>query len=285
MNDKLAMIMYLNPVENIYITVIPEEKKYIKITNRSQDELKQVAEKDDPRVTVRQMMSQEYKHLGRDNINGIDVEGIECTGPRVMGGMFEDATARLWVERGTDYPVRIEIDGIVAGGQMEMSMVMDDFQWNVELDQALFVPDIPADYTSSEMQIPQANEEATINALRKFAELTDGRYPSSLAYLTLIKEISEELTKKYGIELMTKTDDYQSELQNLLPAGMFYTQMTGTEKEAVYYGDKVTADNPELVLLRWKVSDGKYRVIFGNLTATDVNEQELAELEKPFLEQ
>jgi outer membrane lipoprotein-sorting protein len=284
MNDKLAMIMYLNPVENIYITVIPEEKKYIKITNRSQDELKQVAEKDDPRVTVRQMMSQEYKHLGRNNINGIDVEGIECTGPRVMGGMFEDATAQLWVERGTDYPVRIEIDGIVAGGQMEMSMVMDDFQWNVELDQALFVPDIPADYKSSEMQIPQANEEATINALRKFAELTDGRYPSSLAYLTLIKEVSEELTKKYGVELMTKTDDYQSELQNLLPAGIFYTQMTGTDKEAVYYGDKVTADNPELVLLRWKVSDGVYRVIFGNLTVTDVNAEELAELEKPLLE-
>jgi outer membrane lipoprotein-sorting protein len=285
MNDKLSMIMYLNPKENVYVTVLPEQKKFMKVTNRSQDELKRISEKDDPRVTVRQMMSTEYKHLGRDKINGIDVEGIECTGPKVMGGMFEDATARLWVERGTDYPVRIEIDGIVSGGQMEMSMVMDDFQWNVELDPALFVPDIPDDYTSSEMNIPQANEETAINALRKFAEITGGRYPSNLAYLTLMKEVSEELTKKYGIELMTKTDDYQSELQSLLPVGMFYTQMSGAGKEAVYYGDKITADNPELVLLRWKVSDGVYRVIFGNLTATDVNAEELAELEKPFLEQ
>ena len=285
MNDKLGFIMYLNPEENIYVTVIPEEKKFMKVTNRSQDELKRISDKDDPRVTVRQMMSEEYKHLGRDKINGIDVEGIECTGPRVMGGMFEDATARLWVERGTDYPVRIEIEGIVSGGQMEMSMVMDDFQWNVELDPALFVPDIPADYTSSEMNIPQASEETAINALRKFAELADGRYPSSLAFVTLMKEISEVVVKKYGIESMTKTDDYQSELQNLLPSCMFYTQLASAEKEAVYYGDKVTADNPELVLLRWKVSDGVYRVIFGNLTATDVNAEELTELEKPFLEQ
>jgi hypothetical protein len=134
------------------------------------------------------------------------------------------------------------------------------------------------------MNIPQASEETAISALRKFAELTNGRYPSSLAYLTLMKEVSEELTKKYSIELMTKTDDFQSELQDLLPAGMFYTQMASADKEAVYYGDKVTADNPELVLLRWKVSDGKYRVIFGNLTATDVNAEELAELEKPLLE-
>ncbi len=285
MNDKLAMIMYLNPEENVYVTVLPEQKKVMKVTNRSQDELKKISDKDDPRVMVRNIMSTEYKHLGRDTINGIDVEGIECTGPRVMGGMFEDATARMWVERGTDYPVHIEIDGIVAGGQMEMSMVMDDFQWNVDLEPALFVPDIPADYTSSEMNIPQASEEAAINALRKFAELTDGRYPSNLAYLTLMKEVSEELTKKYGVELMTKTDDFQSELQSLLPAGMFYTQMARADKEAVYYGDKVTADNPELVLLRWKVSDGVYHVIFGNLTATDVNAEELVELEKPLLEQ
>lgn len=285
MGDKLSFTMYLNPKENLYVTVLPEQKKFMKVTNKSTDELKQISEKDDPRIMVRQMMSQEYKHLGRDTISGIDVEGIECTGPRVMGGMFEDATARLWVERGTDYPVRMEIEGTVSGGQMEMTMVIDDFQWDVELDPALFVPEIPADYTSSEMKIPQASEEAAINALRKFAEISGGRYPTNLAYLTLMKEISEVLVKKYGIASMANTDDYTSSLQNMLPVGMFYTQLSGEGKEPVYYGDKVTADNPELVLLRWKVSDGTYRVIFGNLTATDVNAEELAELEKPLLGQ
>ena len=277
-NDKLSFTMYLNPIENVYVTVMPEQKKFMRFT-KSPDELRQISDKDDPRVMVRHMMSTEYKQLGRDNINGIDVEGIECTGPKVMGGMFEEATARLWVEIGTDFPVRIEIEGIVSGGQMEMSMVMDDFQWNVELDPALFVPDIPPDYTSSEMNLPEVNEGTAINALHLFAELTDGRYPGSLALMTLMKEITEELTKKYGLRLIGKLDDYTNAIQNILPVGSFYAQLVGAEKEAVYYGDSVTAENPKAVLLRWKISDGYYRVIFGDLTTSDVTAEQLAELE------
>jgi hypothetical protein len=279
-NDKLSFTMFLNPKENIYVSVMPEQKKFMRFTNKSPDELKQIAEKDDPRVMVRHIMSTDYKHLGRDKINGIDVEGIECTGPRVMGGMFENATARLWVEIGTDFPVRIEVEGTVSGGQMEMSMVMDDFQWNVALDPALFVPDIPSDYTSQELKLPEISEGTAINGLRLFAELTGGRYPSSLAFVTLMKEVTEALTKKYGIELIEKQDDYTSTLQNILPAGTFYIQLTTAEKEAEYYGDTVTAENPEAVLLRWKVSDGVYRVVFGDLSAGNFSAEELAELEK-----
>jgi outer membrane lipoprotein-sorting protein len=279
-NDHLGFIMYLNPKENIYVSVMPGQKKFMRFTNKSPDELKQIAEKDDPRVMVRHIMSGEYKQLGRKTINGIDVEGIESTGPRVMGGMLEDATARLWVEIGTDFPVRIEIEGIVSGGQMEMSMVMDDFQWNVELDPALFVPDIPSDYTSQELNLPEASEGSAINGLRLFAELTDGRYPKSLVYFSLMKELTEELTKKYGVELVKKQDEYTSTLMDILPAGTFFTQLQAPQKEAVYYGDTVTADNPEAVLLRWKVSDGVYRVIFADLSAGNFSAEELAKLEK-----
>jgi hypothetical protein len=279
-DDKLSFTMYLNPKENIFVSVMPDQKKFMKVTGKSPDELKQISEKDDPRVMVRNMMSAEYIHLGRDKINGIDVEGIECTGPRVMGGMFEDATARLWVEIGTDFPVRIEIEGIVSGGQMEMSMVIDDFQWNVDLDPALFVPDIPSDYTSQEMKV-EANEDTAINGLKLFAELTDGRYPSNLALLTLIKEITEELTKKYGIKIIEKQDEYTSTLTDILQAGSFYAQLAGAEKEAVYYGDSVTSENPEAVLLRWKVSDNEYRIIFGDLSVGSATAEELANLEQP----
>jgi len=280
-NDQLSFIMYLNPKENIFVSVIPEQKKFMRATGKSPEELKQIAEKDDPRVMVRHMMSTEYKQLGRDKINGIDVEGIECTGPGVMGGMFEDATARLWVEIGTDFPIRIEIEGIVSGGQMEMSMVMDDFQWIVDLDPALFVPDIPSDYTSSEMSLSEATEGTAINGLKLFAELTDGRYPSNLALLTLMKEITEELTKKYGIKIIEKQDEYTSALTGILQAGTFYAQLAGAEKEAVYYGDSVTSENPEAVLLRWKVSDDEYRVIFGDLSVKNATAEELANLEQP----
>jgi len=160
-----------------------------------------------------------------------------------------------------------------------MIMVMDDYQWNVDLDPALFVPDIPSDYTSSEMSLSEATEGTAINGLRIFAELTDGRYPSNLALLTLMKEITEALTKKYGFNLVVKQDEYTSALVDILQAGTFYVQLAAAEKEAVYYGDSVTAEDVESVLLRWKISDGYYRVIFGDLTTSDVTAEQLAELE------
>ena len=278
--DKLSFTMYLNPTENVFLSVMPDQKKFMKVTDKSPDELKQISDKDDPRVMVRHMMSTGHEQLGRDKINGIDVEGIECAGPRVMGGMFEDATARLWVEVGTDFPVRIEIEGRVAGGQMEMSMVMDDFQWNVELDPGLFVPDIPSDYTSMERSLPSANEDSAIDGLRLFAELSDGQYPSGLAFTTLTKEITEALVAKYGVGFAEK-EDYHAKATlattQILPAALFYGQLVG--KDAVYHGDRVTAEDTELVLLRWKVSEGIYRVVFSDLSAGNVSVEELAELE------
>ena len=121
-------------------------------------------------------MKRNYTKLGKDVINSKKVEGIECSdlGEEVFGKSFKKATARLWVEIGTNYPVRIEIDGIDMAQQfdmpdnvdvnlsdMEMNMVMDDFQWNVKLDPNLFYPDIPSDYTdmdsSLNMNPPEIN--------------------------------------------------------------------------------------------------------------------------------
>jgi hypothetical protein len=130
------------------------------------------------------------------------------------------------------------------------------------------------------LNLPEASEGSAINGLRLFAELTDGRYPKSLVYFSLMKELTEELTKKYGVELVKKQDEYTSTLMDILPAGTFFTQLQAAKKKAVYYGDTVTADNPEALLLRWKVSDGVYRVIFADLSAGNFSTEELAELEK-----
>jgi hypothetical protein len=49
----------------------------------------------------------------------------------------------------------------------------------------------------------------------------------------------------------------------------------------VYYGKTVIPKDADKVLLRWKLDDGQYRVIFGDLIAKTVMAEELAELEKP----
>ena len=61
--------------------------------------------------------------------------------------------------------------------------------------------------------------------------------------------------------------------------GMFYMTLVQEKKEPAYYGDVVGPDDADKVLLRWKVSDTEYRVIYGNLTAETVSAGKLAELE------
>ena len=49
--------------------------------------------------------------------------------------------------------------------------------------------------------------------------------------------------------------------------------------EGVYNGKTVTSRDATKVLLRWRLDDGDYRVIFGDLTAATVSSSRLRELE------
>jgi len=72
-------------------------------------------------------------------------------------------------------------------------------------------------------------------------------------------------------------------MENILSiqgACLFYGKLVKENKDVAYYGDKVTAQDVDKVLMRWKISDDEYRIIFGDLTTKDVTAQELAELEK-----
>ena len=86
----------------------------------------------------------------------------------------------------------------------------------------------------------------------------------------------DELDKLDRDKVMATSMRITQPLQSL---GLFYMMLTQEKKEPVYYGETVGPDNPEAVLLRWKISDEKYRVIFGDLSALDVIAEELKELE------
>ena len=61
--------------------------------------------------------------------------------------------------------------------------------------------------------------------------------------------------------------------------GTFYMTLVQDEKDPAYYGKTVTPADTDQVLMRWKVSDTEYRVIFGSLHAETVTADVLAELE------
>lgn len=63
----------------------------------------------------------------------------------------------------------------------------------------------------------------------------------------------------------------------------FYEYLLHKGKDVVYYGDSIDPDNSDALLLRWKLSEGKYKVIFGDLSAKTVTAEELIELQAQML--
>ncbi|MBM4028501.1 MAG: hypothetical protein FJ280_24370 [Planctomycetes bacterium] len=114
-----------------------------------------------PSGVVEYFTSLPYTKLGRSHFGGFDVEGFEATDidlswlPTYTKYLFpiRDLTARLWIDADSALPVGIEMeidaDRGLLNGYREVHAVFTahDFQWNVELPEGIFDPNIPADYT------------------------------------------------------------------------------------------------------------------------------------------
>ena len=105
-----------------------------------------------PKRWITEFLSKDHRKLGQKTIDGVLCEGLETTDTTFGVSTFEvdNLLARVWVSVETGYPVMLEGE-VTGGGEEELQIkgVLDQFQWDVELDPSLFEPDIPADYTDT----------------------------------------------------------------------------------------------------------------------------------------
>ena len=136
--------------------VYHKHKHYISDTHpNSKDEffLEQHEDWTNPRYLAQTILSCEHRNLGQKTIEGVLCEGLETTDPASMGPLPGpinrlEVEMRLWVNVETGYPVLFEnkMSGEAEGKSMESEWVMDQFQWDVELDPSFLEPNIPPDY-------------------------------------------------------------------------------------------------------------------------------------------
>jgi hypothetical protein len=285
---KLRTKGYLSIPDRVAVTVIPSQKTYLRMTLT--DELFEKIQKEycDPRKLVEEFMKYEYTKLGRSKINGIEVEGIECRDPgiargvaaEIAGEMVGNVVARLWAAVENDLPVRLQIEVFTEDGEKALDMLAYGYQWDIELESKVFEPDIPDDYKLVADVELSSDEESVVEGLAFFAEYASGKYPSDLSAMTIARELRAGLLATFGGEppWPPKPGD-ENRAMSLEMSIRFCAELVMEDKDFAYYGDKVTAEFPHAVLMRWKIEDGKYRIIFGDLTARDVSAGELAELE------
>jgi hypothetical protein len=106
-----------------------------------------------PGFLVQAILSSEHSKLGQKTIDGVLCECIETTDPACFGPLPGEvnnlqAEFRLWVSVETRYPVLYEskMSAEHEGQVWESESVMNQFQWDVELDPGIFEPNIPPDY-------------------------------------------------------------------------------------------------------------------------------------------
>jgi hypothetical protein len=76
----------------------------------------------------------------------------------------------------------------------------------------------------------------------------------------------------------------EAERGNVLAARARYESLIQKFPDVVYYGDSVDASDSNAVLIQWKISDGEYRVVFGDLREETVSAEELIRLQGQMLQ-
>jgi outer membrane lipoprotein-sorting protein len=290
--EEMNQQMYVIPDRKIMIMVMPEQKKYTRMEFDDYLLARMKKQNNDPREMIKQIMGCKYVDLGRSTIDGVEVEGFQTTDPAFSGGSMEDVRVTLWVDAENWLPVRSEMD-FKMNEQMQMSGVVYDYQWDVPVDASEFEPVIPEDFTgfpAGGMKMPSMTEEAAVEGLQFFADIV-GQYPKKLNLMNLMQEFSaikdrENLTDaglKWTEEMkQLRQETSEKALEMMRPVqslGMFYMLLVQDRKEPAYYGESVGPNDVNMVLLRWKISDNEYRVIYGDLTAENVSAEQLSELE------
>jgi hypothetical protein len=120
------------------------------------------------------------------------------------------------------------------------------------------------------------NEKDLLLGLRTYADLSGGRYPTSLETEITLKEIE---TNQLGSNL-TDTPKSQKDqmVMDIFFATAFYDKLSREKRGVQYHGDTVGRQDAGKVLISWTESKQRYRVVFGDLTAKTLSAEQFAQL-------
>jgi hypothetical protein len=147
--DQVIKTIYddFNTKTVILVDHLPNHKSYVKMTF---EKMEQSSFLIDPKRMVQRFLSCEHREIGQKIVEGVLCEGIETTDPAFdeSGPDYptDSVMARIWVSVDTGYPVQSEVEIVRNNGEIHIGGIVDQFQWDVELDESMFEPEIPADY-------------------------------------------------------------------------------------------------------------------------------------------
>jgi outer membrane lipoprotein-sorting protein len=207
------------------------------------------------------------EQLGERIMDGRTVQGFRVN----EGGM----TNTVWIDPKTRELVLVESELPNAPG---MSVIMSDFQFNVELPDELFSLTPPNGYTRMDVQVDASalGEKDLVEYLRLWSSWTkDHTFPPTFHPIELQKIAMEMQQKgKFGPDETSEADPMKDAM--IMARGMVFVTSLPPESNWNYAGENVKYGDAETPIFWYKPAGSQtYRVIYGDLNAKEVESSEL----------
>ncbi len=204
--------------------------------------------------------SVKVESLGEKRLNDRDVVGFRIETPA--------QPLTVWADPETKFPVQIEATMI---GPPESHIVMSNYEFNIELDDALFSTTIPDDFevVETDLDASQPTEEDFIAALKIGSEGSDGRFPPGFDAAATASYVAGMLARQAGSG-EAKLGQAQMQQVMKISRGLQFAAQLPADAEAHYTGDSVKYGEKDRPLFWYRPSGApNYRVIYGDLSVKE----------------
>jgi hypothetical protein len=178
--NRLIYRITFNMPERKTLIVTPPWKKYLTFT--STDKQVQLLDSMTPKGIINLLMGGYHKNLGRDNIDGVEVEVFEFQDTETIKGILPRAVfdiqslkGKVWIGIKEQLPVKVEGDLFIGKSfmtvfqELNLHEINTMGQFNVELDEEIFDTNPPEGYTeltlSDILQVIPAEAKAGLAGL------------------------------------------------------------------------------------------------------------------------
>ncbi len=156
--DELIYRITMNRPKRQTLLVLPRWKKYGTFT--STDKMMHLLENGTPKGIINLLMETDYEKIGRDNINGVEVEVFKFQDPVTFTELMpkilfdiQNIKGKVWIGIDEQLPIWVEGDMVIGKSIMTMfnDLILHEFnvleKCDVDLDEDIFNINIPDGYT------------------------------------------------------------------------------------------------------------------------------------------
>ncbi len=214
---------------------------------------------------LRGLAGKEGKPAGKRRVGEVEAQGFQVD--------VDGLAWTVWVDADRKMPLMMETTMRIQ--DQDFPSTMSDFQIDPKLDDSLFCLEAPQGYTLRKIDAPIAiGEQALMNLLRVYAESSGGEFPPT--------PLDREAFRKQFPpgKFKDPADPILVRVGQSLAASLVFLEFE-LKKNFGYKADGVKLGDADKVLFWYRKKGAeKYRAIYGDLHADDVNADRLPEMPK-----